>query len=368
MKVVLLALTMVLLLACPLQAQTQPDVYGSMGVDDGSGFAGMVQDPPDYGPDGCGECGGTGCASCCLDPRCEPVWTFYGEFLALRARDAEVVYGVPFNGPVGSPPAVPIQVGRLGIVDPQYEPAFRIGFGRLLADRCASLSADYTHFESSVPNAISTESPNVIRSMVAHPSTLQASSDGLDANAVLDIAFDRVNIDYRRIIRAGERYSLNYLVGAGYANLDQRFRSQFAVNGLETVRTDIEFDGGGIRLGLEGERHACESGLMIYGRSAASFMAGEFKATYAQGQAFDASVVDTGWEAGRIVSILDLELGVGWTNCSGCFRVTAGYLISAWFNSVKTDELIQSVQSNSFVGLGDTLTFDGITCRAELRY
>ncbi len=364
MRVILLSLTVALLMACPVEAQIQPAVPGAMGVDDGSNLVGPIADSADFGAFGCDECGGTGCSSCSLDPCCEPVWTFYGEYLALRARDAEVVYGVPFNGGGG----VPIQVGRLGIVDPQYEPAFRVGFGRLLADRCASLSADYTHFESSVPNAISTDAPFVIRSMVAHPSTLQASSDGLDANATLDIAFDRVNIDYRRTIRAGELYSLNYLVGAGYANLDQRFRSQFAVNGLETVRTDIEFDGGGIRLGLEGERHACNSGWMAYGRSAASFMAGEFNATYAQGQAYDASVVDTGWEAGRVVSILDLELGVGWTNCSGCFRVTAGYLISAWFNTVKTDELIQSVQSNSFVGLGDTLTFDGFTVRAEMRY
>ena len=49
-------------------------------------------------------------------------------------------------------------------------------------------------------------------------------------------------------------------------------------------------------------------------------------------------------------------------------QLTAGYVFSAWFNTVKTQEFIRSVQQNDFLDLGDTLTFDGLVARAELRF
>jgi hypothetical protein len=309
-------------------------------------------------------CRGDGCGRDCC---CIPDWTFFGDFLYMRPRSAEVVYAVPYDGPAIPPPAVPVQIGPAGIVDPDYGPAFRTGFTRALGD-CASVGVAYTYFDSSTSSEVSIAAPDIIRSMASHPSTWTASSDGLDASATYGVDFDLVDLDFRSVFSCSQRHTLNYLVGARYGGLVQGFRSQYAVNGVETVMTDIRFDGGGIRVGVEGERYARNSGLMLYGRGVASFLAGDFRARYAQGQAFDASVVDTSWRAGRIVPILDLEVGIGWTSCNGRRRLTAGYLVSAWYNTVKTNEWIQAVQANSFVGLGDTLTFDGLAVRAELRY
>jgi len=309
-----------------------------------------------------------GCSSCCATKLCAwPKWQFFAEALYMRARDAEVVYGVPFNGPVTSPPDPPIQVGRTGVVDFDYEPAFRVGYSGAVGD-CATVGVTYSYFQAATADDIHTQAPYVIRSMVAHPSTLAAASDGLDAVAQFSMDYDLIDADYRRVFSCSPLHTMNYLVGARYANLNQDFSSQYAVNGLETVTTNINFEGGGIRLGLEGERYARCSGWMIYGNAAASFVAGEFRGQYAQGQAFDASVVDTSWKAGRIVSMLDLEVGVGWTSCSGRLRMTAGYFVSGWFNTVKTDEFIQAVKTNNFIDLGDRLTFDGLSVRGELRF
>ncbi|OHB70167.1 MAG: hypothetical protein A2V70_12940 [Planctomycetes bacterium RBG_13_63_9] len=324
---------------------------------------------------GCDSCCGDSCGGCgdCCEPcgcgcSCPlPGWQIFGDYLFLRPRNAEVVYAVPFNGPIDSPPAVPIQVGRTAVADYGYESGFRAGFTRAFDD-CASLGVTYTYFESNTTDDISIDVPYVIRSMVSHPSTWTATSDGLDANAEAGIDFDLIDLDYRSVFLCGPHYSMNYLVGLRYGYLSQDFRSQFAINGRESVSTDIRFDGGGIRLGLEGERYFCCSRLMVYGRGTASFVVGEFNASYPQGQAFDASVVDTGWSAGRVVPIMDLEVGVGWTSRSGRLRLTTGYMISAWYNTVKTDDFIEGVRTNDFVGLGDKLTFDGLTSRIELRY
>ena len=78
--------------------------------------------------------------------------------------------------------------------------------------------------------------------------------------------------------------------------------------------------------------------------------------------------MDTSWQAGRVVPVLDLELGAGWTSPGGCLRLSAGYLVSAWFNTVTTEDFIRAVQANDFVDLGDNLTFDGLRANAEWRF
>ena len=48
--------------------------------------------------------------------------------------------------------------------------------------------------------------------------------------------------------------------------------------------------------------------------------------------------------------------------------MTAGYMVSAWYNTVRTSDFIGAVQANDFGGLNDTLTFDGFVVRSEFRY
>ena len=299
---------------------------------------------------------------------CTPTWQLFGDFLYLRPRDAEVAYAVPIDGPIVPPPAAnPIQIGRTAVVDPSYEPAFRVGFS-YAADCSSCMTGTWTHFESNTSDQISIGAPNVIRSMVSHPSTLSASADFLSAAAQYSLDFDLVDADFHGLLASGCSYSLNYLVGARYGRLQQDFYSLFSNNGTETVITDINFEGGGLRMGLEGERQLGGGCFMVYGRTVASFVAGVFKAQYNQWESFDAQVVNTNWRAGRIVAMLDLELGVGWTSPDSKLRFSAGYLMSAWYNTVKVNEYIRAVQSNNVLNLGDVLTFDGLVARAEIRF
>ena len=66
--------------------------------------------------------------------------------------------------------------------------------------------------------------------------------------------------------------------------------------------------------------------------------------------------------------MLDLEIGLGWASSDGSRRATAGYMFSGWFNTVNTDEFIQSVQTNNSVDASDSLGFDGPAVRTEYRY
>ena len=303
---------------------------------------------------------------CCADRR----WRFYGDFLLLRARSAEVAYAVPINGPIGPPPVVdPLQIGPVATVDPGWAPGFRVGLSRALRFP-GRLAASYTRFESSGSDAISVDVGKVVEPLVVHPGTRAALPNFLDASAGCGIDFDLIDADYRALLVCEENYVVEYLIGARYARLDQDFRATFVNGGTtEHVTTGIGFDGIGIRLGVEGERRSDCFGLLAYGRAEASLLAGSFHAGYSQVEDFMPDPwVNTGFEAQRIVPILELEVGVGWTGPRERLRLTAGYMMSVWYNAVTTAEFIQAVQTNSFVGLSDTLTFDGVVARVELRF
>ena len=232
------------------------------------------------------------------------------------------------------------------------------------------MGAAYTYFEGDASDQCTVAAPNVVlRSQVNHPGTVAVPTNFLQATANYGVDFQLADIEYRRILACGELHALHYVIGARYGHLEQGLASVFTnATTIEAVNTNIVFDGGGIRLGLDGERHAANSGWLVYGRGDASFLGGEYRARYLQADNFRGLVVDSGWNEDRVVSILDLELGLGWTSCHGGLRLTAGYMFSAWFNTISTDEFIHAVQTNNSISVSDTLTFDGLVARVELRY
>ena len=306
----------------------------------------------------------------CVDGCCRPCWQLYGELLYLRPGNDKVSYAVPINGAIVPPVGVaPVQVGPEGIADNGFQPGFRIGLGRALSE-CSNLGASYTYFESNTSDTKARPGAFVLRSLVHHPGTANAATDFLQADAAYSIDFQVVDVEFNRLLASGESYALRYVIGGRYGRLEQGFQSMFSNStDTETVATDVNFDGGGIRFGLEGERHARRSGFMVYAKGNASFLGGEFTGSYVQGDAFGgATVVNAGWSDDRVISIVDAEIGVGYACCDGRLRFTAGYLVSAWSNVVTTDDFISSVQINDSSDVSDTLTFDGLTSRVEYRY
>jgi hypothetical protein len=320
--------------------------------------------PMDMAPP-CGE-------ACCDD--CRTGWchcvNVFGEFLYLRPRNAEIAYAVPIDGNIViGPTSDQVQVGPVELVDPDFSPGFRFGFGFTLSEFSAVvLTYSQLDAESSDSVVLPGAGP-VLRSLVSHPNPLNIGADGLDAIANYQIQFKLFDADYKDLLAYSDDFRLLYLVGARYANLDQHFDATFSVNGFERVLSEVNFEGGGLRLGLEGERYAACSGVFVYGKAAASFVAGEFRASYDFSNQSDPSITDTSWQAGRLVTMLDLELGFGWRNHCDNLRLSAGYLLSSWYNVVKTNEWINSVQQNNFVDQSDNyngqLSFDGFTLRVE---
>lgn len=289
----------------------------------------------------------------------------FGEYLYLDAKGTDVSYAQPRDG---LDPATSVPVGATGVVLPSYHSGYRVGFSAALG-ACSSVVGTFTSYASRASNDISTDVPNSLFSLVAHPSTNTAASNSLVANAKYDIDFRLADVDYRAVIAGGPRWVLNYNVGARYGHLDQDLLAQQPIApGITSVNTNIDFDGGGPRIGLDGERHALRRGVFVYGRAFASFLAGRFTADYTQFNTFALTQAATSWRNDRIVPVLEYEAGIGWASRRGGLRLSAGYYVAAWYNTVTTPEWIQAVQNSNFTNVGNNITFDGLVTKAELRW
>ena len=292
----------------------------------------------------------------------------FGEFLNLRPRNAEVAYAVPIAG--ASIPDI-AQVGPISRADPDYSPGFRFGIGRSLG-ACNAFVMTYTQLDSNTFDAVSLPgNGGVLRSLVSSPNPLLAGGNGLDAAATLETQFKLLDLDYKGFIADNNDYQLSYVLGMRYANLEQHFAAGFAPQaGFQEVRAESEFDGGGVRAGLEGQRFARTTQFFVYGKGYTSLVAGSFRTRYQTAGAGIATPVDTSHDIGRLVTMLDLEAGVGWQNFTGNLQFSMGYMFSTWYNTVKVNEWIHTVQQNNFVDPSDNyngmISFDGLTAKIQV--
>lgn len=313
----------------------------------------------------CGDC----CGLCCPWGHCTSVW---GEALYLHATGADMAHAQQQDG-LGGAGTVPF--GKIGAVDPQYEPGFRIGGVIGLSDT-ASFGASYMFYESSAVDTIN--APNIpggggaVGSLVHHPGAALTASVG-PVNSRYDIDFQLAEFECRRLIFGDSCGYLNYSVGARFAHLEQDFAQHGLFGGGQggaiVTGTEIDFDGGGAMFGIDGERRIGRRGLSLYGNAGVSPMVGQFSADYLMyNQSTDTVLALAQWKDDRFVTLVDFELGLAWTSPSQKWRLSAGYLAQFWFNTLTTPEFVNAVQANDYVDNGDTLSFDGATARIERRF
>ena len=297
---------------------------------------------------------------------CTPMWCHrcgvFADLLYIRPGNIDYIYAQERTGtlPTDSPTG---PVGRVGF---DAALGYRFGVNHAMSD-CSSLQFSYTWFQVDTQDSITAAPGTVLAFLPGDPSIPNVGASSIQASARYNLRFQQADLDYRGLLYGTDNSALNYFGGIRYANLKQDFHAQEDVGaptGLTDAISHISFDGFGIGMGLDGIRRSAYSGLLVYGRGSASFVSGEFKANFRQLSQFGPnSVVGNDLVDYRVMSILQTELGVGWQNCFGCIRVTAGYQFAGWFNALTIPSYIAGVQTRQFSDLNETLSFDGLVAR-----
>jgi len=317
----------------------------------------------------CDACGDCDCDDCCCPDFWEHRTGAFGEFLYLHPTGIDMAHAIQQNGTGG---AGTVPAGRVGVTDFDYEPGFRAGFGFAL-DSCSSVGAAYSQLRSHTQDTLVAPGGvgGVVQSLVLHPGSVNAASTSSLVRADSDIDFELIDLEYSRLFSGGNNHAINYVLGVRWAELDQDFSQIGSFSppaGTIQTATNIEFDGIGLRLGFDGRRRVRQQ-WSIYGKGFVDVLFGEFRSEYRQTN-LTTSVVQaaSNWTDDRCVPILEYEVGVSWSSQCDRVRLSLGYYTAFWFNAVTTPEYVQAVQAANFVDLGDTVAFDGLVARAEVRF
>lgn len=309
---------------------------------------------------------------CCCKYRTSHCFGVFAEAMWVRPSNVDVIYA---REQIGCDPATATPTGPVGSVNPDDELGYRLGFVFPLCD-ISSLSVSYSWYGADTSSAIHAN-PNingaVIASKVTHPSLGNCAANSLGASATYDIYVEMVELDYRRLWCGGCGWQVNWFGGVRYGRLEQQLHAQQIVGsgaGQATVDADIDFDGLGVGLGLEAETRSHHTGLFVYGRGEASFLGGSFSADYMQVNQFDVGVpIANSLEDYRLVSVLEAELGIGWSSRCGRIRAMGGYSASGWFNTLLLNNYLDSIRHSSYGDhLDDTFGLNGIVARFEFRH
>lgn len=310
------------------------------------------------------------CDSPCAQESCVPWWAHrsggFGELLYLSPGNSDLIYAVEQTGPGNA--ASP--TGPIGISNIDEHVGYRVGI-TLAHSNCSSITGSYTRWDGETTSILQATGNNVLNSTLIHPSTATTGAASLEATATQLANFQFADVMLRRVYRSSDCGVINWNAGLRYGNLEQGLSADQTVSvatGLTNVSTDIDFNGFGIIGGLDGARHSTHTGFLVYGRALGSLLAGNWQADYRQTNQFGGGVIANRYDDYRVTPVVDTELGVGWQNCSGCLRVTTGYLFSTWFNAVTTRDYIQSVRTGNMLNMDDNLTFSGLSLRTDLRF
>jgi hypothetical protein len=350
---------------------TYGDACGGCGG--GGGGCGGCGEGCGTGCDSCGGCGDT-CGSCCIEDQCGgcgPRYRAFADYLYLQVTDADVAHAQQQNG-IGGAGTVPY--GDIGTIELEYNSGVRVG-GIVACDDCSGVYYSFTHFESDAFSDL--EAPDItggggaVGSLVHHPQAQITASQG-PVNAEYEINYQLADLMFRRQWRGDGCWSVNYLIGAQYGRLEQDFAQTGVFSGgnagtIDTFTT-INFDGGGLKVGIDSERQfgLCFSG---YSRLTAAAMSGRFTSRYTMlNSTTETLLAQANWKDDRVIAQVEYEIGLALTSCNRRWRWATGYMFSHWGNVVNTTEFIDAVRLDYYGDIDETVSFDGLVTRLEARW
>jgi hypothetical protein len=138
------------------------------------------------------------------------------------------------------------------------------------------------------------------------------------------------------------------------------------------ARSTMDFQGGGLRAGLEGRRYFCKDGwLSIYGKGNISLLYGTvdiktIRNTFDPTTGPTASNTQT-FTNRQIIPVTDIEAGLT-AQVTSHAAVSAGYLMSAWHDlGIRDEDQLNTLLPISYDD-ANILGFDGIFARVEVAF
>jgi hypothetical protein len=281
-----------------------------------------------------------------------------GDYLYVKPRRRLQDYVIvdPFNdGRVA---------GTIESVDWGWRSAFRIGGGVQLAYGL-EVAFYYTYLHDASQAAAFAPDGGTLFATLTHPGTVDQVTSAFAATSFNYNLFD---LEVSKTFRLADCFGVRVFGGSRSARIDQNLNALYDGNtaNKDFVASQVRFNGGGARLGLEGIWHPGD-GWGLYARGAASLVLGDFKSHLSEvNNAGTTVLVDITERFDKVLPVLELGFGVSYQYRG--WRVTAGYEYTNWFGLADLPDFVDDFHQGKFVHRVSDISIDGLVVRVEYRY
>ncbi|MBS0603603.1 MAG: hypothetical protein JSS60_01050 [Verrucomicrobia bacterium] len=288
------------------------------------------------------------------------------EFLWWVAKEDGLYYAQSdYTGALpGAAPSAKVFDGHLHKVKPHFRPGFRIGFGGNMAYDEWDIMLNWTWFQSHARD----KTRGLLLTLWGNPTANAVGqlTNGADsAHAKWDLHFNVLDLEMGRSFWVGRHFSLRPFLGLRGAWIDQHLNIHYDyITGSEgRIRAESDFEGGGIRAGLD-MRFALLGGWSFYGIASASMLYGFYDCDFHEH--FESSEVAESRDGfHNAASTAQLALGVRWDTYVHKdryhFGLYAGWEQNIWFGINKMNHFFHNLSEGNLEQMNGDLSLSGGT-------
>lgn len=284
-------------------------------------------------------------------------WFFVGEYWLVQPRRRALNFAIIDPNQDGFPQ------GSIQSIDLDSASGFRVGAGY---ENCEhwTLGAYYTYFFTGNNRDIFAPQGGTLYATLPHAGTVFAVDQAM---ATSGLKYQVLDVEGGRRFESGEHMSFWVGGGGRFAFIEQSLRAVY--NGqsayLAVVDSPIQFDGGGLRLGAEGD-FKVGHGLGFYGRAFGSLLAGNFNTSLTETNNNGAAVITAVSEHYRkVVPVAELGLGMYWKRDQ--WKALVGYEFTNYFGLVDSPDFVHDYTNKLSYRTSD-LSLDGLRIGLQIDY
>jgi hypothetical protein len=258
-----------------------------------------------------------------------------------------------------------VPVGAIQSLDWEWRSGLRAGGGLRLPGEGWEAGIFYTYLHDAVSGSVTAPDGGILFATLTHPGTVEQVTS---ADAASSFNYHVFDLEIGRHFKACPSLDLRLFGGARFARIDQRFNVLYDGGdaNIDFVSTRLNFNGGGARLGAEGD-WAFLGNLSLFTRAAGSLVLGEFSSHVAEtNNAGATTLVDVSQRFDKVVPVLELAVGVAWRYKE--LRVSAGYEFTNWFGLVDQPDFVDDLHQGKFSRRISDVSLDGLVARLEWEF
>ncbi len=304
----------------------------------------------------------------------EDGWNIFlnGEFLWWVAQEDDLFYvqGGSEGTTIANPPDGSVNYeGHLKKIDPHWKPGFRAGIGGNMPYDEWDIFLSWTYYHSHAQDF----AHGSLIALWAHPDVIGATPVH-SAKASWHLNYNLLDLELGRSFWVGKHLSIRPFFGGRAAWIDQalkiRYRFNIAPEITTKTRVENDFEGGGIRAGLD-TRFALLHGWSFYGLASFSLLYGHFDCDFhLKENHILVAKSDDDFHNG--ISNSQLAFGIRWDTYFSRLRyhlgLYAGWEQNIWFGINKMNRFDQNLQMGSLEKNNGNLSLQGGTFGARFDF